>query len=97
MTLTWTRQKPDTPGWYWMLSASHHSNLPTVIQIVFDGQTGHCLALIPACQDPRHPGREAKLQHLDAVWAGPLEVPSVLPQESSGMVYDRIDQPVIVT
>ena len=94
--LTWTRQRPDTPGWYWMLSPNHHSNLPTVIQIGFDGQTGRWLAIIPACQDPRHVGREVTLQHLDAVWAGPLQVPSVLPKESSDMVYDRIDHPVIV-
>ena len=95
--LTWTRQKPDTTGWYWMLSPSHHSNLPTVVQIVFDGQTRLWLALIPACQDPRQVGREVNLRHLDAVWAGPLKVPSVLSEQSPGMVYDRIDQPLITT
>jgi hypothetical protein len=71
MMLTWRRQKPDTPGWYWMLSPDHHSSLPTVIQIMFDGRTSRWLALIPPCQDPRHPGKEVKLQDLDAVWAGP--------------------------
>jgi hypothetical protein len=60
-----------------MLSPDHHSNVPGVIQIVFDGQIGGWLALIP--------------------WAGPLEVPSVLPKESSDMAYDRIDHPVIVS
>jgi hypothetical protein len=57
MLLSWTRQKPETPGWYWMLSPDHHSNLPAVIQIVFEGQIGGCLALIPACQDPKHTSR----------------------------------------
>ena len=95
--LTWTREKPDAPGWYWILSPGHHSNLPTVIQIVFDVYAGRWLALIPPCQDPRHPGKEVELQQLDAVWAGPLEVPSVLPKESSGVLYDRMNHPVIVT
>jgi hypothetical protein len=97
MLLKWTRQKPERPGWYWMLSPDHHSNLPAVIQIVSEGQIGGCLALIPACQDPKHPSREIHLQHLDALWAGPVEVPSVLPKESSDMAYDRIDHPVVVS
>jgi hypothetical protein len=86
---TWTQQKPNIPGWYWMLSPGPVSNLPTIVQIVFDGQTGRGLALIPASRYPKNLGRELELQHVDAVWAGPLEVPSVLAEESVEMVLSE--------
>ena len=84
--LTWTQQKPNTPGWYWMLSPGKESNLPTIVQIVFDVQTGRWLALIPASLYPKNLGGVLELQLVDAVWAGPLEVPSVLAKESLEMV-----------
>jgi hypothetical protein len=80
--LMWTQQKPYTPGWYWMLSPSKESNLPTIVQIVFDGKTRRWLALIPASHYPKTSGAELDLQSVDAVWAGPLEVPSVLAMAS---------------
>jgi hypothetical protein len=80
--LMWTQQKPITPGWYWMLSPSRESNLPTIVQIVFDRETPRWLALIPASHYPKTSGAELDLQSVDAVWAGPLEVPSVLAKAS---------------
>lgn len=80
--LIWTQQKPNTPGWYWMLSPGTNSNLPTIVQIVFDRETRLWLALIPASHYPKTSGKEVEIQQVDAVWAGPLEVPSVLTQAS---------------
>ena len=77
MMLIWTEQRPNKSGWYWMLSPGQEGNLPTIIQIMFDGMTGRWLALIPPCQDPRNSAKEVELQHVDAMWAGPLELPSV--------------------
>jgi hypothetical protein len=34
--LTWTQERPHTPGWYWMLSPGVWSNLPTIVQVVWD-------------------------------------------------------------
>jgi hypothetical protein len=76
--LMWTQQKPNTPGWYWMLSSSKESNLPTIVHIVFDRETRRWLAQIPASHYPKTSTTELDLQSVDAVWAGPLEVPSVL-------------------
>ena len=80
--LTWTQQKPNIPGWYWMLSPGKESNLPTIVQIVLDRETGRWLALIPASHYPNTSGTEIDLQSVDAMWAGPLEVPSVLAMAS---------------
>lgn len=80
--LMWTQQKPSTPGWYWMLDPSKEPNLPTIVQIVFDRETRRWLALIPASHYPRTSGRELALQSVDAMWAGPVEVPSVLAKAS---------------
>jgi len=80
--LMWTQQKPTTPGWYWMLDPSKGPNLPTIVQIVFDGETRCWLALIPASHYPKTSGRELALPSVDAMWAGPVEVPSVLAKAS---------------
>src|SRR4030095_8851363 len=82
----WTQQKPKTPGWYWMLSPGKEVNLPTILQIVFDGEPGRWWALIPASHYPKTSGKELDLQQADAVWAGPLEVPSVLDKPRVEMV-----------
>ena len=84
--LTWTQQKPNAPGWYWMLSPSRSSNLPTIVQIVFDGENHRWAALVPASHYPKTSGKEVELEEVDAVWAGPLEVPSVLTQTPVEMV-----------
>ena len=83
---TWTQQKPKTPGWYWMLSPGKEINLPTIVQIVFDGEPGRWWALIPASHYPKTSGKELDLQQADAVWAGPLEVPSILDKSIVEMV-----------
>jgi len=80
--LMWTQQKPTTPGWYWMLDPSQEPTLPTIVQIVFDGETRRWLALIPASHYPKTSGRELALHSVDAMWAGPVEVPSVLAKAS---------------
>ena len=80
--LMWTQQKPTTAGWYWMLSPGKRSSLPTIVQIVFDRETRGLLTLIPASDYPKTSGTEVDLQSVDALWAGPLEVPSVLAMAS---------------
>jgi hypothetical protein len=80
--LTWTKEKPHTPGWYWMLTPGVWSNLPTIVQVVFDRKTRRWLALIPASNYPKTSGTEMDLQTLDAMWTGPLDVPSVLAMAS---------------
>lgn len=90
--LMWTQQKPNTPGWYWMLSPSKESNLPAIVQIVFDVETGRWLTIIPASHYPRTSGRELELQSVDAIWAGPLEVPSVLDKPTAEMVSLEVEE-----
>ena len=80
--LTWTTQTPNTPGWYWMLDPSKEPNLPTIVQIVSDWKNRYWVVLIPASHYPKTSGRELALQHVDAMWAGPIEVPSVLAMAS---------------
>jgi hypothetical protein len=77
--LVWTKQKPSKPGWYWMLNPSEESGLPTVVQIVSDWQTGRSLALVPA-PNPKACGMVQELPELDALWAGPIELPVVMAQ-----------------
>lgn len=65
-----------------MLDPSKEPNLPTIVQIVFDRKTCRWLALLPASQYPKTSGRELALESVDAMWAGPIEVPSVLAKAS---------------
>jgi hypothetical protein len=90
--LTWTQQKPNTPGWYWMLSPGKSSNLPTIVQIVFDSGNHRWSALVPASHYPNTSGAELDLRSIDAMWAGPLEVPSVLAKASFEMVSPKETQ-----
>jgi hypothetical protein len=80
--LTWTQEKPHTPGWYWMLSPGVWSNLPTIVQVVSDRETGRWLVLIPASHYPKTSGTEMDLERVDAVWTAPLDVPAVLAMAS---------------
>ena len=75
--LMWTTQKPSIAGWYWMLNPNEEPGLPTIVQVVSDWETGRSLALIPASH-PKASGRVEDLRDLDAMWAGPLDVPAVL-------------------
>jgi hypothetical protein len=82
--LMWTTQKPSTAGWYWMLNPNEEPGLPTIVQVVSDWETGRSLALIPASR-PKASGRVEDLREVDAMWAGPLELPAVLAQASVEM------------
>ena len=75
--LSWTQEAPNTPGWYWMLDPSKEPTLPTIVQIRFDRHSRRWLALIPASNYPKTSGRELALQSVDAMWAGPIELPAV--------------------
>ena len=74
---TWTTQAPSQPGWYWMLNLSVKPSLPTIVNIVREWQTGRWLALIPASLYPKASEMVVEVQHLDAMWAGPVQIPSL--------------------
>jgi hypothetical protein len=61
-----------------MLSPGKENNLPTIVQMVFDGETGRWWVLIPASHYPKTSGTQIDLENVDAMWAGPVEVPRVL-------------------
>jgi hypothetical protein len=65
-----------------MLTPGVWSNLPMIVQVVFDRETHRWLALIPASHYPKTSSMEMDLQTVDAVWTGPLDVPSVLAMAS---------------
>ena len=75
--MTWTKQTPSKPGWYWLLDPSEQLGLPTIVQIFFDWETGRSLAIIPA-SSPKASARVQDLRGFDAMWAGPIELPVVL-------------------
>lgn len=84
---TWTRQKVSQGGWYWMLDPSRELALPTIVQIVFDRESQRWLALVPASHYPKTSGMVLDLQDLEAMWAGPLQIPS-LQEETSAIGSD---------
>jgi hypothetical protein len=61
-----------------MLDPSKQPNLPTIVQIVFDRKNRGWLAIIPASHYPKTSGKEVALESVDAMWAGPIELPRVL-------------------
>jgi hypothetical protein len=75
-----------------MLDPSEELGLPTIVQIAFDRETQRWLALIPPSHYPKTSGMELDLQNLDAMWAGPLQIPSLLgganQQETSAIGAD---------
>jgi len=60
-----------------MLDPSDEPGLPTIVQIIFDWETGRSLVIIPASH-PKGATRVQDLQACDALWAGPIELPVVL-------------------
>ena len=60
-----------------MLNPGEEPGLPTIVQIVFDWETGRSLALIPA-PNPNAAGVVQELSELEALWAGPIELPVVV-------------------
>ena len=75
--ITWTRQTPSKPGWYWLLNPSEEPGLPTIVQVCFEWETSQSVAIIPG-SNPKTSSRVQDLRELDALWAGPLELPVVL-------------------
>ena len=75
--LSWTEQKPSKPGWYWMLNPSDEPGLPTIVQINSDWESGRSLVFIPP-SSTKASERVLDLGDLDALWAGPIELPIVL-------------------
>jgi hypothetical protein len=59
-----------------MLNPSEEPRLPTIVQIVSDWETARSLALIPAFNH-KASGMVQDLRNLDALWAGPIELPVV--------------------
>jgi hypothetical protein len=78
--LTWNKQKPIKPGWYWMLNPNEEPGLPTIVQIVGDWETGRSVALVPASSPKKPTIAVVDLQEFEAIWAGPIELPAVLEQ-----------------
>lgn len=77
--MTWTKETPTKPGWYWLLNPNEEPGLPTIVQILSDWETGRSIAIIPPSH-PRSSGRVQDLRDIDALWAGPVELPVVLAQ-----------------
>jgi hypothetical protein len=75
--MTWTKQPPSRPGWYWLLNPNEDPGLPTIVQIFFDWETRRSLAIIPG-SNPKSSSRVQDLRGFDALWAGPIELPVVL-------------------
>src|SRR5262245_60489856 len=75
--LTWAKLKPVKTGWYWMLNQEEEPGLPTIVQIVYDWESRHLIALIPASRHPTLASAVIDPQKVDALWAGPLTIPSV--------------------
>jgi len=77
--LTWTKQKPSKPGWYWMLDPSEAPGVPLVVQIVMSvtSETTSALFVLVPASIPKGKGMTLHLQNVDAMWSGPLAVPSI--------------------
>ena len=75
--MVWTKQIPSKPGWYWLLSPSEEAGLPTIVQIVFNWETGRSLVIIPP-STAKASARVQDVRDFDAMWAGPIELPVVL-------------------
>jgi len=78
-----------------MLDPSQEFGLPTIAQIAFDRETQRWLALIPASHYPKTSGTIFDLQNLDAMWAGPLHIPSLsdsIVKETSAVGTERGDE-----
>ena len=60
-----------------MLNPGEEPGLPMIVQIICDWETGRSLAITPPA-NPRASGTVEDLRDLDAMWAGPIELPVVL-------------------
>ena len=60
-----------------MLNPGEEPGLPTIVQIVSDWETRRSLAIIPP-PNPKALARMQDLRDVDAMWAGPIDLPRVL-------------------
>ena len=81
---TWTTRQPNQPGWYWLLNPCENQPLPVIVQVTLEWQTGRWLALVPASIYPRTSGMILDLQEMNAMWAGPVHIPSLLALANQG-------------
>ena len=61
-----------------MLSRGKENNLPMIVRMVFDGESRRWGVLIPASHYQKTSRTQIDLENVDAMWAGPIEVPRVL-------------------
>lgn len=66
-----------------MLDPGQELGLPTIVQIVFDRESQRWLAFIPASYYPQTSGMVLALHNLDAMWSGPLQIPSLQKETSA--------------
>jgi hypothetical protein len=59
--MTWTREKPTTPGWYWY--QSRPDSTPMIVQIY--AEKVWCAGILDG----------GPISSLDGKWAGPIESP----------------------
>lgn len=57
-----------------MLNPNEEPGLPTIVQIISDWETRRWLVVIPA-MNPKTSAIVKDLGDLDALWAGPIELP----------------------
>ena len=78
-SLTWTNQKPSKAGWYWMLDPKEAPGVPLVVQIVMSvtSETTSALFVLVPASILKGKGIALDLESVDAMWSGPLAVPSV--------------------
>ncbi|HKT36141.1 MAG TPA: hypothetical protein VJR03_15045 [Nitrospira sp.] len=86
--LAWTKLKPVKAGWYWMLNHEVEPGLPTIVQVVYDWESRRLIALIPASRYPTLASAVIDPQRVDALWAGPLAIPSVVRHRASACQQD---------
>ena len=60
-----------------MLNPSEEPGLPMIVQIISDWESGRSFALIPP-SNLKDSGTVLDLRELDALWAGPIELPNVI-------------------
>jgi hypothetical protein len=71
--LTWTKQKPSKPGWYWMLDPKEAPGVPLVVQIVISvtSETTSALFVLVPASIPKGKGMALDLEkgRCHVVWS----------------------------
>ena len=80
LTLTWTREKPTTPGWYWWrLSPQTKKEDLVIFQVFFGVKTQRWYA-----QGGPRPEDIFPVYTIHGEWAGPIPLPTEARREESG-------------